>query len=133
VLSTVSVALAAGGILLAWRLWGNGRVFVLAPTSSAQPVRQLLLQRYYLKAAYDWIGAKAVYTLARAADFFDRYVIDGTVHGFESAFAALSDRLRRMQTGVVSDYASYVVVGLLVVFALLLLVAPFVLDRIGGG
>ena len=133
VLSTVSVALAAGGILLAWRLWGNGRVFVLAPTSSAQPVRHLLLQRYYLKAAYDWIGAKGVYTLSRAADFFDRYVIDGTVHGFESAFAALSNRLRRMQTGVVSDYASYVVVGLLVVFALLLLVAPFVLDRLGGG
>jgi len=132
-LSAVSVGLAGVGILLAWRLWGNGRVYELPSTSPAQPVRQLLLRRYYLKAAYDWIGARGVYTIARAADLFDRYVIDGAIHGFESVFAALSDRLRRMQTGIVSDYASYLVAGLLVVFALLLLVAPFVLDRLGGG
>ena len=133
VLSALSVALAGGGILLAWTLWGNGRVFELASTSPAQAGRKVLLQRYYLKAAYDWVGAKGVYTLARASDFVDRYVIDGTVHGVERAFAAASDRLRRLQTGFVSDYASYVVAGLIVVFAILLVVAPFVLDRIGGG
>jgi len=132
-LSAASVALAGGGILLAWALWGNGR---LAPLPAAAPVRGMrtvLLQRYYFKAGYDWIGAKGVYTVARVADLFDRYVIDGAVHGFEEAFAGLSQRLRRIQSGVVSDYASYVVLGLLVVFALLLLVAPFVLDRLGAG
>ncbi len=132
-LSAVSVGLAGAGILVAWRMWGNGRVFALAETSAAQPVRRLLLNRYYMKAAYDWVGAGAVYTVARAADFVDVYVIDGTVHGFERAFAAFSDRLRRIQSGVVSDYASYLVAGLLIVFAILLLVAPFVLDHLGGG
>jgi len=132
-ISATSVGLAGAGILLAWLLWGNGRVFELPAAGPAQAGRRVLLQRYYLKAAYDWVGAKGVYTVARAADFLDRYVIDGTVHGFERAFAALSDRLRRMQSGFVSDYAAYVVAGLVVVFALLLVVAPFVLDRIGGG
>jgi NADH-quinone oxidoreductase subunit L len=132
-LSAVSLALAGGGILVAWRLWGNGRVVEVAPTSAAQPLRRLLLERYYFKAGYDWIGAKGVATVARAADFFDVYVIDGTVHGFERAFAALSDRLRRIQSGFVSDYAAYVVAGLIAVFALLLLVAPYVLDHVGGG
>ncbi len=132
-LSAVSVGLAAAGILLAWRLWGNGRVAPLPSSSVARSVRELLLQRYYFKAGYDWIGQKGVYTVARAADFVDRYVIDGTVHGFEAAFAGLSDRVRRIQSGVVSDYASYVVAGLLLVFVLLLLVGPFVLDRLGGG
>ena len=131
-LSAASVGLGAAGIGLAWYLWGNGRVFVLSESSAAQPVRRLLLNRYYFKAGYDWIGASGVYTIARAADFFDRYVIDGTVRGFERIFAALSDRLRRIQTGVVSDYAAYVIAGLLLVFLLLLLVAPLVLARFGG-
>ena len=131
-LSTVSVLLAAAGILLAWRLWGNGRVFVLAETSAAQAVRQLLLKRYYFKIGYDWIGMKGVYTVARAADFVDRFVIDGTVHGFERMFAAFSDRLRRIQTGLVSDYAAYVVAGLIALFVLLLLIAPYIVSVWGG-
>jgi NADH-quinone oxidoreductase subunit L len=101
--------------------------------SAAQPVRQLLLKRYYFKIAYDWIGAKGVYTVARAADFFDRFVIDGTVHGFERSFAIVSDRLRRIQSGVVSDYAAYVVAGLIGLFLILLIVAPYVVAKLGGG
>jgi proton-translocating NADH-quinone oxidoreductase chain L len=132
-LSSVSVALAAGGIGLAWLLWGNGRVYALPAASAAQPVRRLLLNRYYFKVGYDWIGAKGIYTLARAADFFDQYVIDGTVHGFERAFAFASDRLRRIQSGVVSDYAAYVVAGLLAVFVMLLVVGPYLVAHFGGG
>jgi NADH-quinone oxidoreductase subunit L len=131
-LSVISVALAGSGILLAWRLWGNGRVFVLSETSAAQSLRRLLLNRYYFKVGYDWIGATGVYTVARAADFFDRYVIDGTIRGFERMFAGFSDRLRRIQSGLVSDYAAYVVAGLLTVFILLLFVAPYVVSWWGG-
>jgi len=132
-LSGASVVLGVAGIALAWRLWGNGRVYSLPESSAAQPVRQLLLKRYYFKAGYDWIGAKGVYTVARAADFFDRFVIDGTVHGFERTFAALSNRLRRIQSGVVSDYAAYVVAGLIALFVILLIVAPYVVSKLGGG
>ena len=96
-------------------------------------MRRLLLNRYYFKVGYDWIGAKGVYTVARAADFFDRFVIDGTVHGFERAFAAVSDRLRRIQSGVVSDYAAYVVAGLIALFVILLIVAPYIVAKLGGG
>ncbi|HXQ78663.1 MAG TPA: hypothetical protein VN819_00370, partial [Thermoplasmata archaeon] len=132
-LSGASVALGVGGIALAWTLWGNGRVYALSETSAVQPVRRLLLNRYYFKIGYDWVGQKGVYTVARAADFFDRYVIDGAVHGFERMFAALSNRLRRIQSGVVSDYAAYVVGGLIALFVLLLIVAPYVVARLGGG
>jgi NADH-quinone oxidoreductase subunit L len=132
-LSAVGVGLAAGGIAVAWALWGQGRV---APVPTAAPVagmRTVLLERYGIKAAYDWFGGRAVYTASRAADFFDRFVIDGAIHGFERAFGDLSDRMRRIQTGLVSDYASYVVAGLLAVAALLLVVAPYLVGRFGGG
>jgi NADH-quinone oxidoreductase subunit L len=132
-LSGIGVALALGGLGLAWRLWGNGRIYVLPASGPAASMQRVLLERYYFKRGYDWVGQKGIYTVARAADFFDRYVIDGTIRGIEIAFAGLSERARRMQSGFVSDYASYVIAGLILVFALLLIVAPFVLDRIGGG
>ena len=132
VLSSASILLAVGGILVAYRLWGNGRVYALAPTSRARPFRELLLARYHVKAAYDSFGLFVVYPVARAADFVDRFVIDGTIHGFERLFAGLSDRLRRIQSGVVSDYAAYIIAGLIGLFILLLYVAPYLIAQVGG-
>ncbi len=132
-LSVGSVTLGLAGIGVAWTLWGNGRVFVLPESSAAQPVRRLLLNRYYFKVGYDWIGRRAVYSVARAADFVDRFVIDGTVRGLERMFGATSNRLRSMQSGVVSDYAAYVVAGLVAIFVLLLIVGPYLVGRFGGG
>jgi NADH-quinone oxidoreductase subunit L len=131
-LSVGSVGLGLAGIGLAYALWGNGRIYVLPETSAAAPVRRLLLNRYYFKVGYDWIGAKAVYTVSRAADFVDRYVIDGTVRGMERIFAGMSERLRRIQSGFVSDYAAYVIAGLLGVFVLLLVIAPYIVSKLGG-
>ncbi|MCI4373461.1 MAG: NADH-quinone oxidoreductase subunit L [Thermoplasmata archaeon] len=132
-LSGVSVGLGAGGIGLSYYLWGNGRVFVLPEASPLHSVRRLLLNRYYMKVGYDWIGLRLVYGISRGADFLDRYVIDGTVRGLEQVFSTLSNQLRRAQSGVVSDYAAYVIAGLLGVFVLLLIVAPYLLAKLGGG
>ncbi len=130
-LSGLSVGLAVAGIATAYALWGNGRVFVLDERSALQRVRGLLLRRYYVKDAVDGFGLRVVYTVARGADFVDSYVIDGTVHAFERLFAELSLRLRRVQSGVVLDYAAYVVVGLALFLIFLFLVAP-ALPSLGG-
>jgi NADH-quinone oxidoreductase subunit L len=132
-LSGVSVALGVGGIALAYAYWGNGRVYQLSETSSLQPLRSLLLNRYYFKAGYDWVGLHGMYALSRASDFVETYVIDGTVKGLERLFAWGSQTLRRVQTGLVSDYAAYVVSGLVALFLILLFVAPWILGQWGGG
>ncbi|MCI4318256.1 MAG: hypothetical protein L3J96_06920, partial [Thermoplasmata archaeon] len=132
-ISGLSIGLGLAGIGLAYLLWGHGRVYVLPEASPVQPVRRLLLNLYYFKAGYDGRGEKGVYTIARAADFVDRFVIDGAIRGMERLFARLSDSGRRMQTGVVSDYAAYVVVGLVGFLVLLLYVAPWVATMWGGG
>jgi NADH-quinone oxidoreductase subunit L len=131
-LSAVSVALGAGGILTAYSMWGNGRVWTLSPSSPAQSLRTLLLKRYYVKIAYDAFGLRVVYTLARAADFVDQYVIDGTVKALERAFGGLSDRTRRIQSGVVLDYAGFIVGGLVALLVFLLVLAPWVVTTWGG-
>jgi NADH-quinone oxidoreductase subunit L len=132
-LSATSVGLGFGGLGLAYLMWGNGRVFTLPADSPLQPFRTVLLRRYYVKDAYDWFGLKAVYGLSRAADFVDQYVIDGTVRGIERAFSQLSDAGRRLQTGVVSDYAAYVVSGLVGLLVFLLWIAPWLVRSVGGG
>ena len=131
-LSAASVGLGVAGLLLARALWGNGRVFALAPDSSLQPLRTILLNRYYIKAGYDWFGLRLVYGASRVADFIERYVIDGSIKGFERLGAKFSDALRQGQTGLVSDYASYVVAGVVGLLLLVLFVAPFVLASVGG-
>ena len=128
----VSVGLAVGGFLTAYTLWGNGRIVRLPEGSPVRPLRALLLQRYYFKTAYDALGLRLVYALARAADFVERFIIDGAVRGTERLFARGSDRLRTIQSGVVSDYASYVVVGLVGLLILLVLVGPAFAQWVAG-
>ena len=132
-LSAISIGLGGSGIALAYAFWGNGRVFELPKGSFAEPARTLLLNRYYLKAGYDWVGRRAVYTVARAADFVERYVIDGAVRGLERLFAGASDGLRKWQSGIVSDYAAYVIAGLVALLLLLVYAAPRILSLWGGG
>jgi len=131
--SAVSVGLGVAGFGLAYVLWGNGRVFALPASSPAQGVRTVLLRRYYVKDAFDAVGLRGMYGLSRAADFVDRFVLDGAVRGMERLFAATSDRLRRLQSGVVSDYAAYVVTGLVGLLLLVLFIGPYLVGAIGGG
>ncbi|MCI4331214.1 MAG: NADH-quinone oxidoreductase subunit L [Thermoplasmata archaeon] len=133
VLTAVSAGLGLGGIGVAYVMWGNGRVFQLPSGSPLQGARTVLLRRYYMKDAYDWIGLHGVYRLARAADFVDQFVIDGSIRGIERAFSSLSNGMRRLQTGVVSDYAAYVVTGLVGVLLFFLFVAPWIFRTMGGG
>ena len=132
-LSSVSVGLGAAGIALAYRLWGNGRVYALPADSAFQGVRTVLLRRYYLKDAFDWVGLRGMYTVARAADLVDQYVSDGAIRGIERLFAALSNGLRRIQSGVVSDYAAYVATGVVGLIVLVLFVAPYLESLLRGG
>jgi NADH-quinone oxidoreductase subunit L len=131
-LSVLSVGLGLGGVATAYLMWGNGRVFALPEDSALQPVRRLLLERYYVKAGVDWFGLRVVYTVARLADFVDQYIIDGTVHGFERLFAELSLRLRKLQSGVVLDYAAYIVAGLAAFLLFLYVIVPAI-PGLGGG
>ncbi|MCI4366832.1 MAG: hypothetical protein L3K08_03680, partial [Thermoplasmata archaeon] len=130
--SAVSVGLGVLGIGVAYLLWGNGRVYQLPEGSPAASVRTVLLNRYYVKDAADYFGLKVIYGLARVADFVDTYVIDGVIHGIERGFADLSDRMRRIQTGVVSDYAGYVAMGLAGFLVLLVWVGPWIVKAWGA-
>jgi NADH-quinone oxidoreductase subunit L len=133
VLGLVSLALAALGILTAWRVWGNGHVYALPQKGPTRGLHTVLRRKYYMDEAYDAFAEKGILTLARAMDWVDRYVIDGAVRGIEETFSQLSKAGRRLQTGVVSSYATWIVVGLLLILGFFLYLVPWIVSMSGGG
>ena len=51
--------------------------------------------------------------VSRAADTFDQGVIDGTVNAVSSVSLFSGDRLRRLQTGIVTNYAALIALSVL--------------------
>jgi NADH-quinone oxidoreductase subunit L len=61
-----------------------------------------------------WLAEGLTLRLSGAADTFDQGVIDGVVNGVSSVSLFSGDRLRRLQTGIVTNYAALIVLSLLV-------------------
>jgi NADH-quinone oxidoreductase subunit L len=61
--------------------------------------------------------------LANAVMWFDVRVIDGVVNGTGAATQAAGDRIRRVQTGRVQNYALGIAIGLVVMVGLFIFLA----------
>ena len=84
-----------------------------------------LSNRWWFPRLYDQIGWKMGYGVAKGVEFVDTQVIDGTVNALSSAVAGSGDSMSKVQTGNVRDYASVVVIGIVVLFAVMLLLFYF--------
>jgi len=85
-------------------------------------VRTLLMNNYYLDEFQVWLGRGVTARLAGYANTFDQSVIDGVVDGTGGVSLFAGERFRRIQTGVVTNYAALLALTflvLVVVFALL--------------
>jgi NADH-quinone oxidoreductase subunit L len=115
----LSLGLALAGSGLAWRLYD---VDDPDPITERLPGRDAVFNNYYQDEYQVWLATSVVAPLARLADRFDRGVVDGAVDGRSRASLVSGDRLRRIQTGIVSNYAVLLTLGLtalLVVFAVM--------------
>jgi len=117
--AAVSLGLALGGLALAWVLYN-----VADPdehTDKLGGLKALLYNNYYQDEFQVWV-ADNTRAVAGSADTFDQGVIDGVVNGVSSVSLLSSERIRRIQSGVVSNYALLLTLGLttlLVVFGLI--------------
>jgi NADH-quinone oxidoreductase subunit L len=150
VLMVLSVAIAVGGILLARRIWGGTVGLARGEAWAARfpAVHRVLSNKYYVDELYDATVVRGTWGLARQlsrfdagvidglvnfsrhftvvtallSGFFDRYVVDGLVNLVGWVLAQSSRVFRRVQTGLVSQYALVVAVGVLaLVFAVVVL------------
>jgi NADH-quinone oxidoreductase subunit L len=125
VLSTVAVILGVTGIV--WgRAWYRGlRANEPDPAEERLgPFAGVLANAYYFDGAISRFVSGPVFAFARVlTEGVDRRVIDGAVNGIGTAFRHAGTGMRRLQTGLVRNYALGVVLGTV-------LLAAYVLARV---
>ncbi|WP_338728188.1 NADH-quinone oxidoreductase subunit L [Haladaptatus sp. DJG-WS-42] len=119
-------SLAAGAVSLALALAGAGLAYTLynvpepvEHTDKLGSIKTLLYNNYYQDEYQVWLATGLTLPLARAADKFDNGVVDGVVNGVSSVSLFSGNRVRRVQTGVVSNYATLLTVGLVALLVVL--------------
>jgi len=119
----------AGLVSLALALAGSGLAYVLYSgddpaehTAKLGTARDVLYNNYYQDEYQVWLAEGLVLPLSKGADTFDQGIVDGVVNGVSSVSLLAGSRLKRIQDGVVTHYATMLTLGLtalLVAFALL--------------
>ncbi|MWG33390.1 NADH-quinone oxidoreductase subunit L [Halomarina oriensis] len=108
--AAVSLGLALAGSALAVALYrGDSPVEHTDRLGSAKTV---LFNNYYQDEYQVWLAQGLTMRVARGADKFDQGVVDGVVNGVSSVSLLGGSRVRRIQTGIVSNYATLLTLGL---------------------
>ena len=112
--------LVGAGLSLALALAGAGTAFALyrgqdpdRHTEKLGELRTVLVSNYYQDEYQVWLAEGLTLRTATAADTFDQGVIDGAVDAVSSVSLFSGDRLRRLQTGVVTNYAALIALSVL--------------------
>jgi NADH-quinone oxidoreductase subunit L len=124
-LIAVSVVVAAAGVALAIGLFGffgrRGQPVQVARMTRRLPAGPFLyrasVHKWWFDDLNDLLFVRIGGVVARAVDWFDRRVIDGTVNGTAAMTQLAGDRIRRVQTGRVQNYALGIATGLIVLAA----------------
>ncbi|GAB3411655.1 NADH-quinone oxidoreductase subunit L [Haloparvum alkalitolerans] len=105
----VSLGLALAGLAVAWTLYN-----VAEPTEHTAKLgglKDVLYNNYYQDEVQVWLAARTQ-DVSGGADTFDQGIVDGVVNGVSSVSLAAGQRVRRVQTGVVTHYAAMLTLGL---------------------
>jgi NADH-quinone oxidoreductase subunit L len=142
-----SVLVALGGIAFAWRNYVADPARADQMRARFAGAHRVLSNKYYVDELYDATAVRGTMGAARASFAFDRTVVDGVVNGSGWAtrlsawlsgfldkhlvdgavnatgatFREASHGLRRLQTGLVQNYALLMMVGVFALVSLYLI------------
>ncbi len=112
VLIGVSVAVAAGGLILAWLAYARRAFRVRSPMLAA-----VLAHQFYVEDLYRIALIAPAQAAAGFAAVFDRQIIDGIVMEIARALGRTGAGLRRLETGYLRHYATFMLIGVLLFLA----------------
>ncbi len=131
-IALTSTAVTLAGITLAWLVY-SVRVTSFETLSVAlKPAYLLLKNKYYIDEIYRWVGERVVEGFGFVLQWFDRTIIDGVVNGTGTLTEAIGRRLRVVHTGDLQTYALVILSGVALLFAILALVDPVKVLKLGG-
>ena len=108
----VSVVIAFTGIGIAYLFYVKNPALPKLLAEKQKGLYQLVLNKYYIDELYEVLFINSLKRLGTGLwKGFDEFVIDGTINGIAYLFGWLSSVIRRVQTGLVQNYAFSMVVG----------------------
>ncbi len=121
IIKILPIIIGVGGILIAALFYSRWKRFDSSMiTSERDPLRHILLKRYYQNEIYTlWFAEKVVYGIALVSNMIDLKIIDGTVNKISAISVGFGGTLRKVQTGVIQNYLTAIVLGLAVLLILI--------------
>jgi NADH-quinone oxidoreductase subunit L len=108
----VSIIIALIGIGIAYLFYVKNPALPKLLAEKKRGLYQLVLNKYYIDELYEILFINSLKNLGIGLwRGFDDFVIDGTVNGIAYLFGWLSSVMRRMQTGLVQNYAFSMIIG----------------------
>ena len=114
-LAAVSVIAGVVGIAIGLSMYMRHRPDPAAVSRAAGPYYRVLVNKYYVDELYDHRIVDLLRGFFGVLWAFDVHVIDGLANGLGRLSALSGGGLRRLQTGVVGNYALTIVAGLFVI------------------
>jgi NADH-quinone oxidoreductase subunit L len=122
IIMSESVAVAFGGIILSWFIYGKQVVSSEALSVRFKPIHQLLFNQYYLNEFYNWLYYRIVLNISHFFHWCDRKIVDGIFDNTTSLIKKMGIRLRFVNSGSVQNYAFIFFIA--IAFIILWLAAP---------
>jgi NADH-quinone oxidoreductase subunit L len=113
-LAAASVVAGLVGIGIGLAMYARRRPDPAALSRAAGPAYTLLVNRYYVDELYDRRFVDLMRAAFGAAWAFDVHIIDGIVERLGALARLIGSQGRRLQTGLVGNYALSIVAGLVV-------------------
>jgi NADH-quinone oxidoreductase subunit L len=111
-------------------MYGTGRISAQAMGRRFAGLYTLFSNKWYLDDIYQALIVAPLDVLARILwRWVDAGFIDGIVNGVAHLTGGVSQQLRKVQTGVVSNYALAIALGTVIIVGVYLLLGPQFLAR----
>ncbi len=109
---------AAGSIFLAWAMYQKRLVSAPALARRFPNVYRILKNKYYIDEFYIFCVNRILFAVSNIAGWFDRHIVDGAVNGVSYLVGLAAGYLRKIQTGLVQNYALGIFGGVVLLWLL---------------
>ncbi len=125
IITLLPLIMGIAGLLISYAIYHRRMLDMSKLVSSQNPLYKLLIKRYYEPGlSADIIGVKITHGVAaQSGEFVDRKIIDGLIidNVISNSLIKFGDVAKKIQTGVVQNYASIVLLGIGLLVILLML------------
>jgi NADH-quinone oxidoreductase subunit L len=112
--SILPVLLGLAGILIAWWLYHKQSDRADRLAASLKGFYRTAYNKFYIDEIYMFITKKVLFNLiGRPAAWFDKNIVDGMINLTGNTTAAISESIKKLQSGKVQQYAIYFLVSVI--------------------